>query len=151
MVAAKNHEEAQPNHAPDRQRTPEHLQSSPWSLLDPLPPARHADPLLKDLSSESQLMMSHQAWPPREVPWLWPPLDHSKYGTEGHSSGGRSRNAGPWLHLFGFASSLSVFPLVMSSAGLLAESTYRQALHSVMSWISEILVPTKTLKWQDVD
>lgn len=72
-------------------------------------------------------------------------------GTEGHSCGGERRKAGPWIHRFGVASLARVLPLVKSSAGLFTVSTYRQVCEAVRSWISETLVPTKTLYLQDSD
>ncbi len=57
----------------------------------------------------------------------------------GHPSGGSRRNPGPRIHMSGFASSMSVLPLVMSSAGLFEESTYCQEWSSVNSCISATL------------
>lgn len=72
-------------------------------------------------------------------------------GHAGHRLGDCSKNEGPSLHRHGMDNSNNFLPLVMSSAGLLLESTYLQLSAPTWSWISEIRVPTNTLYWQDSD
>lgn len=70
-------------------------------------------------------------------------------GLAGHSLGGCSRKCGPWIHHLGPISSFRFFPLVGSSAGFQAVSTYFHDSRLVSSQTSVTLVPTNTLKWQN--